>query len=235
MADSSFYDNFNEYMIYFSYIFWSCCYLNVNISFNRALALCRIYILILAFEEENMNIFIDSFLTFSRIGVLTFGGGYAMLPILQREVVENKNWATDEELVDYYAIGQTTPGIIAVNTSTFIGQKQRGALGGIVATLGFVFPSYIIITLISMFMQNFSELAIIQNAFAGIRVSVYILILNAVLKLWKNSVVDKIGIFIFALVFILSVSTSWSPVIFIILAAFIGVATKLQEGRRQQK
>ncbi|GMA09084.1 chromate transporter [Tetragenococcus halophilus subsp. flandriensis] len=182
-----------------------------------------------------MNIFIDLFLTFSRIGVLTFGGGYAMLPILQREVVENKNWATDEELVDFYAIGQTTPGIIAVNTSTFIGQKQRGSLGGIVATLGFVFPSYIIITLISMFMQNFSELAIIQNAFAGIRVSVYILILNAVLKLWKNSIVDKVGIFIFALVFILSVSTSWSPVILIILAAFIGVAAKLQERRRQQK
>ncbi|MCF1684284.1 chromate transporter [Tetragenococcus halophilus] len=182
-----------------------------------------------------MNIFIDLFLTFSRIGVLTFGGGYAMLPILQREVVENKNWATDEELVDYYAIGQTTPGIIAVNTATFIGQKQRGSLGGITATLGFVFPSYIIITLISMFMQNFSELAIIQNAFAGIRVSVYILILNAVLKLWKNSIVDKIGIFIFALVFILSVSTSWSPVMFIILAAFIGVAAKLQERSRRQK
>jgi len=182
-----------------------------------------------------MNIFIDLFLTFSRIGVLTFGGGYAMLPILQREVVENKNWATDEELVDFYAIGQTTPGIIAVNTSTFIGQKQRGSLGGIVATLGFVFPSYIIITLISMFMQNFSELAIIQNAFAGIRVSVYILILNAVLKLWKNSIVDKVGILIFALVFILSVSTSLSPVILIILAAFIGVAAKLQERRRQQK
>ncbi|MCO8287067.1 chromate transporter [Tetragenococcus halophilus] len=182
-----------------------------------------------------MNIFIDLFLTFSRIGVLTFGGGYAMLPILQREVVENKNWATDEELVDYYAIGQTTPGIIAVNTSTFIGQKQRGSLGGIVATLGFVFPSYIIVTLISMFMQNFSELAIIQNAFAGIRVSVYILILNAVLKLWKNSVVDKVGIFIFAFVFILSVSTRWSPVLLIILAAFIGVAAKLQERRRQQK
>jgi len=194
-----------------------------------------VYILTLAFKEESMNIFIDLFLTFSRIGVLTFGGGYAMLPILQREVVENKNWATDEELVDYYAIGQTTPGIIAVNTATFIGQKQRGSLGGITATLGFVFPSYIIITLISMFMQNFSELAIIQNAFAGIRVSVYILILNAVLKLWKNSIVDKIGIFIFALVFILSVSTSWSPVMFIILAAFIGVAAKLQERSRRQK
>ncbi|MDN6639165.1 MAG: chromate transporter [Tetragenococcus sp.] len=182
-----------------------------------------------------MNIFFDLFLTFSRIGILTFGGGYAMLPILQREVVETKKWATEEELVDYFAIGQTTPGIIAVNTSTFIGQKKKGALGGIVATLGFVFPSYIIVTLISMFMRNFSELAIIQNAFAGIRVSVYVLILNAVLKLWKNSIVDKVGIVIFALIFILSVATSLSPVLFIILAGFIGVAAKLQERSRHQE
>ncbi|GMA46745.1 chromate transporter [Tetragenococcus muriaticus] len=182
-----------------------------------------------------MNIFIDLFLTFSRVGVLTFGGGYAMLPILQREVVETKNWVTDEELVDYFAIGQTTPGIIAVNTSTFIGQKLRGTLGGIVATLGFVFPSYIIVTLISYFMRNFSELPIIQNAFAGIRVSVYVLILNAVLKLWKNSVVDKIALLIFILIFTLSVFTSLSPVLFVILAGFIGVAAKLQERRHQQK
>ncbi|GAA3011742.1 chromate transporter [Tetragenococcus solitarius] len=182
-----------------------------------------------------MNIFVDLFFTFSRIGALTFGGGYAMLPILQREVVKNKKWATDEELVDYFAIGQTTPGIIAINTATFIGQKQRGAIGGIVAPLGFVFPSYIIITLISMFMRNFSELPIIQNAFAGIRVSVYILILNAVLNLWKNSVVDKVGILIFALVFTFSVFTSLSPVLFIILAGVIGVAAKLFERRQQQK
>ncbi|AYW46967.1 chromate transporter [Tetragenococcus osmophilus] len=182
-----------------------------------------------------MNIFIDLFLTFSRIGVLTFGGGYAMLPILQREVVETKEWATDEELVDYFAIGQTTPGIIAVNTSTFIGQKLRGPLGGIVATLGFVFPSYVIVTLISYFMRNFSELPIIQNAFAGIRVSVYVLILNAVLKLWQNSVVDKIALMIFVLIFTLSVFTSLSPVLFVILAGFIGVAAKSQERRRHQK
>ncbi|MDN5811272.1 MAG: chromate transporter, partial [Tetragenococcus koreensis] len=103
-----------------------------------------------------MNILIDLFFTFSRIGVLTFGGGYAMLPILQREVVETKKWTTEEELVDYFAIGQTTPGIIAVNTSTFIGQKQKGALVGIVETLWFAFTSYIIITLIYIFMINFS-------------------------------------------------------------------------------
>ena len=81
------------------------------------------------------------FLTFAKVGVMTFGGGYAMLPILQREVVENKGWATDEELTDYFAIGQCTPGVIAVNTATFIGQKRAGIAGGIVATLGVVFPS----------------------------------------------------------------------------------------------
>ena len=89
-------------------------------------------------------------LTFAKVGVMTFGGGYAMLPILQREVVENKGWATDEELTDYFAIGQCTPGVIAVNTATFIGQKRRGIIGGIVATLGVVFPSLIIIAALAL-------------------------------------------------------------------------------------
>ncbi|MBU5594144.1 chromate transporter [Amphibacillus sp. MSJ-3] len=175
----------------------------------------------------------ELFLTFSRVGLLTFGGGYAMLPILQREVVETKKWVTDEELVDYFAIGQTTPGIIAVNTATFVGQKQKGTLGGIIATLGLVFPSYIIISIIAIFMKNFSDSPILQHAFAGIRVSVYVLILNAVIKLWKNSIVDKIGLLIFILVFTLSVFTGLSPVLFIVLAGFIGVIAKSQEGRRQ--
>ena len=94
----------------------------------------------------NTKLLAQLFLTFAKVGVMTFGGGMAMLPILQREVVEDKGWATDEELVDYFAIGQCTPGIIAVNTATFIGQKQAGIIGGIVATLGIVFPSLIIIT-----------------------------------------------------------------------------------------
>ena len=96
-----------------------------------------------------MNLYCDLFWTFSKIGVCTFGGGYAMLPILQREVVEKKGWATEEELTDYFAIGQCTPGIIAVNTATFVGHKYRGVSGGVVATLGLVFPSLIIITLIA--------------------------------------------------------------------------------------
>ena len=100
----------------------------------------------------------ELFLTFAKVGVMTFGGGMAMLPILQREVVENKGWATDEELTDYFAIGQCTPGIIAVNTATFIGQKRKGVWGGIVATLGMVFPSLVIITLLAGLITSFSHL-----------------------------------------------------------------------------
>ena len=110
-----------------------------------------------------MNEFLELFLTFAKIGVMTFGGGYAMLPMLQKEVVEKRGWASEEELMDYYAIGQCTPGIIAVNTATFVGQKTAGIAGGIIATLGVVFPSLIIITIIAAFIQNFSDLAIVQN------------------------------------------------------------------------
>ena len=106
------------------------------------------------------------FFAFAKVGVLTFGGGYAMLPILQREIVEKNNWASDEELMDYYAIGQCTPGVIAVNTATFIGQKNKGIMGGIMATLGVVTPSLIIITAIAAFISNFADLAIVKNAFA---------------------------------------------------------------------
>ena len=142
----------------------------------------------------------EMFLTFAKIGVMTFGGGMAMLPILEREIVQNKKWATEEELVDYFAIGQCTPGIIAVNTATFIGQKKKGVLGGIAATLGVVFPSLIIITVLAGLITNFAHLAWVQNAFAGIQVCVCVLILNAVLKLLKKSVVDKRTAVIFALV-----------------------------------
>ena len=117
---------------------------------------------------------------FARIGGLTFGGGYAMLPMLQKEVVEKHGWATEEELMDYYAIGQCTPGVIAVNTATFVGQKARSLAGAIFATLGVVFPSVVIITLIAAFLSNFAHLAVVQNAFAGVRVCVCVLIFNAV-------------------------------------------------------
>ena len=176
-----------------------------------------------------MNKYLDLFLTFARIGGLTFGGGYAMLPMLQKEVVEKRGWATEEELMDYYALGQCTPGIIAVNTATFVGQNTAGNLGGIIATLGVVFPSLIIINLIAMFLQNFADLPVVQNAFAGIRVCVWVLVFNAVVKLWKKAVVDKKTLIIFLVVVIGSFVFDVSPTIFVILSALAGIILKNME------
>lgn len=171
------------------------------------------------------------FYTFATVGVTTFGGGYAMLPALQREVVEKRGWATEEEVMDWYAIGQCTPGVIAVNTATFVGQKQKGVLGGIAATLGVVFPSLVIITIIAAFIRNFADLPAVQNAFAGIRACVCVLILNAVVKLWKKSVVDWKAFLIFAVVFLGSVFLDLSPVLYVLAAALAGVVIKSMEVR----
>ena len=166
---------------------------------------------------------ISLFLVFAKVGVMTFGGGYAMLPILQREIVENKGWASEEELADYFAIGQCTPGVIAVNTATFIGRKRFGVAGGIVATLGVVFPSLVIISLLAGVITQFSELAWVKNAFAGVRVCVCVLIANAVWKLGKKSIVDKWAAGIFLLVAAAAIGTDWSPVVFVLFASVCGV------------
>ncbi len=191
---------------------------------------------------------IKMFLTFTKIGVMTFGGGYAMLPILQREIVEKNGWATQEELTDYFAIGQCTPGIIAVNTATFIGHKRHGTIGGIVTTLGVVFPSLVIITLIAMFLTNFAEIPLVRNAIAGVNACVVALIASSVIKLGKStlknspSVAIFIGILLFAAVgSFISFPDSWwgnaldklcSPVALIICAALVGLIIWLPEGRR---
>ncbi|MCI6885721.1 MAG: chromate transporter [Lachnospiraceae bacterium] len=160
------------------------------------------------------------------MGIMTFGGGYAMLPILQREVVENRHWATEEEIMDYYAIGQCTPGIIAVNTATFIGQKKRGSIGGIVSTLGLVFPSLVIISVLAGLITNFSHLVWVQNAFTGIQVCVCVLIVNAVTKLLKKSVVDKQTALIFVVVLVGGIFVNISPAWFVIIAAAVGIILK---------
>ena len=182
-----------------------------------------------------MNIFLKMFLTFAKVGVMTFGGGYAMLPILQREVVENKGWATEEELMDYFAIGQCTPGVIAVNTATFIGQKLRGIWGGIFATLGVVFPSVLIISLLAGVIEAFSHLAWVQHAFGGIRICVCVLILNAVVKLCKKAIVDKVTLALFVLVAVGAYFLNVSPVVFVLLAGIAGVIVKNLEKRGEKK
>ncbi len=171
----------------------------------------------------------ELFIVFAKIGVMTFGGGAAMLPILQREIVDHRGWATEDELMDYYAIGQCTPGIIAVNTATFVGGKRRGTLGGIVATAGMVFPSLIIITLIAGLITNFADLAVVQNAFAGIRACICVLIFNAVIKLVKKAVVDWKTAVIFAVVTVGSILTDLSPVWFVLAAAGCGIAIQTLE------
>lgn len=188
-----------------------------------------------------MNIYLDLFLTFAKVGVCTFGGGYAMLPILQREVVEKKGWATEEELTDYFAIGQCTPGIIAVNTATFIGHKYKEIAGGILATLGVVFPSLIIITIIAAFLQNFASYPVVAHALAGINAAVVALIAVSVFKLGKSTLKGKIAPWIFIVVLVLAqggglfsdalglqglaasaISTITSPAVLVVVAGVLG-------------
>ena len=178
--------------------------------------------------KELMNLF----WSFCRIGGLTFGGGYAMLPMLQKEVVETHKWATEQELLDYYAVGQATPGIIAVNTATFIGYKEKGILGAIFATSGVVFPSLAIIMSIAGFIDSFSDLNIVQHAFSGIRVAVGVLILNALVNLVKGSVKDILGIILFVATFIISIFFNISVVYIVIASALIGIISDFVNRKR---
>ena len=179
-----------------------------------------------------MPILLELFLVFAKVGVMTFGGGLAMLPILQREVVETHRWATEDELADYYAIGQCTPGIIAVNTATFIGQKLAGIPGGILATLGVVFPSLVIITVLAGVITAFSDVVWIQNAFAGIRVCVCVLIFNTALKLAKKAIVDWKTAVIFGVILLGAILTPVSPILFVLGAALAGIVLKGLEAKR---
>ena len=167
--------------------------------------------------------FLRLFAAFAKVGVLTFGGDYAMIPMLEREIVDRHGWATSEELMDYYAVGQCTPGVIAVNTATFIGYKVAGNLGGIVATLGVVFPSFVILSLIAGIIQNFAEIPAVKSAFAGIRVCVCVLIFNSVVKLWKGAVKDKAALALCLIVFFLSVFFDISPIVFVLFCGTAGV------------
>ena len=175
-------------------------------------------------EETPRASLADLFATFARIGLFTFGGGYAMLPMLQTEVVERRRWVSEGELLNYYAVGQCTPGIISVNTATFVGYRLRGVVGGVVATLGVVFPSVVIITLIALFLERVVDRPIVQHAFAGVRVAVAALMLQAIVKLWKTGVRDAFGLFVFALGFAIAAFTRLSPVIVILCAIALGLS-----------
>ena len=175
--------------------------------------------------------YLNLFWTFFKIGLFTFGGGAAMLPLLRMEVVEKNEWATDEELLDYYSIGQCTPGIIAINTATFVGYKMGGIWGAILTTLGVVMPSIIIITLIAAVLQNFMNNEYVKEAFAGVRIVVVALVLSAVVELWKKGVHGRFGIFIFVASLALLIFFNLSPIAVILIASVSGL-TYLRFGRK---
>ena len=194
-----------------------------------------------------MNLCFDLFWTFAKVGVCTFGGGYAMLPILQRELVEKRGWVREEELSDYFAIGQCTPGVIAVNTATFVGHKKKGAVGGVAATLGVVFPSLVIIMLIAAFLQNFAELPVVIHAFNGVRACVCALILSSVLKLRKSTVIDLPTVCVYVVVLALAVVGNFvtfpagtalaavmdfvcSPIVLVVAAGVTGLCVRAAKG-----
>ncbi len=192
-----------------------------------------------------MKELLDLYLAFLKIGAVNFGGGYAMLPLLEEDLNKKRGWVTTEELMDYFAIGQCTPGIIALNVSTFIGNKKRGVAGALAATLGFLTCPIIIILIIATCLTNFAHLAIVQNAFAGIRVCVCVLILEAVIRLWKKSIVDIKTLTMYILIFAVMLFKGSLPfnipaALLVILAGIAGIllrgqsdAEKIKEGQEK--
>ena len=175
-----------------------------------------------------MKEIIELYLAFLRIGAVNFGGGYAMLPLLERDLVQDRGWTTTQDLTDYFAIGQCTPGLIALNVATFIGNRRKGVAGAIAATLGFLTIPIIIILIIATFLQGFADMPVVQNAFAGIRVCVCVLIVQAVLRLWKKSVVDKVSLCLYIGVFLMTALSGVLPVavpaaILVITSGILGV------------
>ncbi len=173
------------------------------------------------------------FFSFAKVGLLTFGGGMAMLPLLQRECVDRRGWATEEEMLNYYAIGQCTPGIIAVNVATFIGYKKKGTAGGIAATLGVVFPSIVIITAIASFLAMFSNNPYVQRAFAGIRIAVSALILVSVYRMGKKTIRDFETVLLALLAFGLQTFLGLSPVVITVSAIAYSLIMYSIRGRRE--
>jgi chromate transporter len=171
-----------------------------------------------------LKLYVEIFLVFLRLGIFTFGGGYAMIPVVERELIGRKGWVTMDEVMDYYTIAQITPGLIAVNLSTFVGYKQKGPLGGVLATLGFVLPGVTLVTAIAVFIQNFASLVLVQHAFAGIRIAVGALILDTVIKLVKGIFKDYKAVILYIVAFVLSVFFKASPMLIVLGAGLVALA-----------
>lgn len=163
------------------------------------------------------------FWTFAKIGAFMFGGGYSMLPLLTRELVDKRQWVDEEELLDYFAIAQCTPGIIAVNTATFVGQKRRGLAGGAAATLGVITVPILLILCIAALLFGFWHHPVVDHAFAGVRVAVSALILSAVVRMVRSSVKNLFGVILAICAFVLVGVLGVTPVLPVVAAAIAGI------------
>lgn len=173
----------------------------------------------------------ELFFTFFKIGLFTFGGGYSMLAMIKREISDNKKWVSEEEVTDIFAIGQCTPGVIAVNTATYIGCKLKGVKGAVMSTLGVITPSFIIIIILAAFVQTFYEFKIVQDALWGIRIAVAGLIITAFVRITKKNITDWQGVLIFAVALALFAGANFAVQIIILLAAAAGIVIKSVSGR----
>ena len=180
---------------------------------------------------------IQLFFIFFKLGIVNFGGGYALFPLLEREFVTKRKWVTNQELADYYAVGQCTPGAFAVNISTFLGIRRKGIIGGIVATLGFVFPAFIIIFVIASLLTNFSSNEYVRNALAGIRICVFFLIIYAIMKLSKSAIKDVPAGLLAGAIAISAIAIDIIPLyVYVILAAIFGlVVSFIRERKKKNK
>lgn len=177
-----------------------------------------------------MKIYFDLFWSFFKIGLFTFGGGYAMLPLLQKEIV-GKGWATDDELLDYYAIGQVTPGIIAINVSTFIGYRLKGVLGAVCTLMGIIVPSLLIISSLAYGLAFIWENPYVQHAFAGMRLMIAALLAPMVVKMIQKSVIDLWTLGILIAAFAATFYGTVSPLIIVLTASISGLVLILMKRR----
>lgn len=170
-----------------------------------------------------MKLILALYLTWFKMGLFTFGGGYAMLPMIEREVIEKKHWADEEEIMEYYAIGQCTPGIIAVNTATFVGYRQKGVFGAIAATLGVISPSFLIIGVLASFIKEFREIAWFKQALTAINAAVSYLLFCSLRKLWRNNIKNIASFLIFLVSLLLAIFSDLSTAYLVVIAALMGI------------
>lgn len=175
------------------------------------------------------------FCTFFKIGAFTFGGGYAMIPLIQRETVDKKGWITSDDILEVVAVAESTPGPIAINAATFVGMRVGGVLGAICATLGVVLPSFAIISVITVFLNEFSHLQAIRYAFAGIRIGVLALILGALVSMIKKAVKNVFAIILSVLAFISVAFFNVNAIAVIVICAIIGLVFSIASAKRRDK